>query len=68
MEVTMTHTCTACGEENNVLPPTGYTLKRRPVTLAENDFGRLDPESEPALIFREAYRRESAARRRQSPW
>lgn len=54
---TMRHTCAACGEENAVLPPKGYTLLKKPTTLAESDSRRIDREWQPALWFREAYQR-----------
>jgi hypothetical protein len=57
METAMTHTCAGCGEENEVLPPKGCTLLKKPTTLAESDSRRIDREWEPALWFREAYQR-----------
>jgi hypothetical protein len=57
METTMTHICEGCGEENEVLPPQGYKLLKKPTTLAESDSRRIDREWEPALWSREAYQR-----------
>ena len=53
----MRHTCALCGEENEVLVPKGYTLLKKPATLAESDSRRIDREWEPALSFQEAYQR-----------
>jgi hypothetical protein len=57
MQTAMTHTCAGCGEENEVLPPKGYKLLKKPTALAEIDSRTIDGEWEPALSFREAYQR-----------
>ncbi len=53
----MRHTCAACGEEHEVLPPKGYKLTRKPANMAESDLRRIEREWQPALWFREAYER-----------
>jgi hypothetical protein len=62
------HTCAACGEENEVLPPKGYTLTRKPEKIAENALRRVEREWEPALWFREAYQRKLSAPRTAPVW
>ena len=63
--VMMRHTCAGCGEDNEVLPPLGFRLKRTgKATEAEREIDLAFSDLEESFQLQEAWRRAYAAARK----